>query len=847
MGPCSRSFRGEDQICGWSAVGGQSQSAYARGGLQEDDTPGGHSNPGGSSSGPAIAVSAGFAPLAIGTETAGSLISPASKAALYTIKPTIGLVSQHGIVPISSLCDSAGPMTKSVLDLANMMDLIVDQSKTSVPAGGYSSVLTTTWADLNVGVLDPAEWGTTDSWTKPDPGATRQMREAFDHAYTEIERQAKSFHKFVPLPTADKLNINGEPANKILFTGHFKENIESYLGNLESSQVRTLEELIEFNRDHADLELPPRYPLQDRLEKALTHNYTGEDLKAALAHARKVGRDDGIDKILREYNIDVIIGPAESPMSSIAAASGYPIASMPLGYLDFNGRPFGMAALASANQEAVLIKVQISPTPIPTNELIKPPPLPLGGSKRSCYSFPKEFQWGFAGAALQIEGAIKEGGRGPSIWEGRSGNQWVRPRGAGPPDIAAMNYYLYKQDIARLAAVGVQSYSFSISWTRIVPFGVAGSPINKEGIDHYSDVIDTILSHGMKPVVTLHHFDTPVQFLSNSSFLSFDHPEFVDGFVYYAQTVLRHYADRVGTWYTFNEPTMDVNIMGNYAATHKVLMAHAEVVHWYRDVLKGTGLWSMKFDLSDTGFALPLNPANSSDVAAAVRRNEFTTGYYASPLFLGQPVPQVMRDTIPDRLHDWSDEDLAYVNGTADFFAFDIYTASYHSEPAGGFAACAADKNHPNYPACTVPSNSRPAGSWEGNFHGNVDRIAVPPEHVRTILGYFDKTYPTRGGVTIAEYGLPPFRASEMSLKHQVSDVSQSLFYLPILREILKAINEDGVHVKGVYGWSYLDNWEWGQYDDRYGVQSYNQTTMERSYKRVLFDYAAFMQAHLEE
>ncbi|ATY58913.1 amidase family [Cordyceps militaris] len=351
-------FKGEDQICGWSAVGGQSQSAYARGGIQEDDTPGGHSSPGGSSSGPAIAVSAGLAPVSIGTETAASLISPASKAALYTIKPTVNLISQQGIVLISSLADSAGPMTKSVLDLANLMDILVDPAKTSIPDGGYKSVLTNTWADLKVGVLDPAKWGSSDSWTKPDAGATKQMSEAFDSAYALIQSQAKSFHKFVPLVLPDALSIDGELAHRKLFTGHFKKDFEAYLKSLDFSHIKSLEELVQYNRDHAERELPPRYPLQDRLEKALADKSTAEELEEALLLARKVARDEGIDKILREYDLDVIIGPAESPMPTIACASGYPIASLPLGYLDFNGRPFGMAAVASGHQEAVLIKVQ---------------------------------------------------------------------------------------------------------------------------------------------------------------------------------------------------------------------------------------------------------------------------------------------------------------------------------------------------------------------------------------------------------------------------------------------------------------------------------------------------------
>ncbi|KAI8231748.1 Beta-glucosidase 1A [Colletotrichum sp. SAR 10_86] len=367
-----------------------------------------------------------------------------------------------------------------------------------------------------------------------------------------------------------------------------------------------------------------------------------------------------------------------------------------------------------------------------------------------------------------------------------------------------MNYYLYNQDIARLAAVGVQSYSFSISWSRIVPFGKAGSPINKEAIDHYNDLIDTVISYGMKPVVTLYHFDTPATLQSNTSFFSYDHPDFIDSFIYYAQTVLVHYSDRVGTWYTFNEPTIEPSISGSWVTSRYVLEAHAKIVRWYRDVVKGDALWSMKFDLTDTGFALPLDPSNASDVAAAVRRNEFTVGYFARPLFLGENPPQSMIDTVGDKVPTYTDEELEFFNGTADFFAFDIYTATYHSEPEGGFAACAADPVHALYPQCTVPSRTR--GLWEANFQGNPDRIA-----------------------------------------HIQNDLAQSNFYVPILAEVLKAINLDGIHVKGLYGWSFLDNWEWGQYNDKYGVQGFNATTQERFYKRAIFDYAGFIQDHMEE
>ena len=129
----------------------------------------------GSSSGPAVGVSAGYAPISIGTETDGSLVLPANRAALYTLKPTIPIISREGIVPITSFCDSAGPMTKSVEDLAVLMDVLVDRSKTCVPAGGYISAVTATWEGLKIGTLDPEVWTFSEVVRQREPGAEEQM------------------------------------------------------------------------------------------------------------------------------------------------------------------------------------------------------------------------------------------------------------------------------------------------------------------------------------------------------------------------------------------------------------------------------------------------------------------------------------------------------------------------------------------------------------------------------------------------------------------------------------------------------------------------------------------------
>jgi amidase len=122
-----------------------------------------------------VGVSAGYAPLALGTETEGSLIVPASRQALYTIKSTPGIISTSGIVPIASFCDVAGPFAKSARDLAIMMDILVDSSKTAPPQGGYEAAVTGKWDGLLIGSLDPDVWTFPAIARKPEPAGEAQM------------------------------------------------------------------------------------------------------------------------------------------------------------------------------------------------------------------------------------------------------------------------------------------------------------------------------------------------------------------------------------------------------------------------------------------------------------------------------------------------------------------------------------------------------------------------------------------------------------------------------------------------------------------------------------------------
>jgi Glycosyl hydrolase family 1 len=222
--------------------------------------------------------------------------------------------------------------------------------------------------------------------------------------------------------------------------------------------------------------------------------------------------------------------------------------------------PYGNAAWTALWERAnppnftytSLYSTTVSPTPVPTSELILPPADYFGPT--DCYNFPKDFVFGVSGSAAQIEGAIADQGRSPTLME-------LLVQDARPKDyVTNENYYYYKQDIERLAAMGVKYYSFTIPWARVLPFTLAGTPVNQQAIDHYNDVIDYVLAKGMIPTATMIHFDSPLAFYGNLSTVSdrvrigyvngaYQNETFEDAFVNYGKIVLTHFADRVPVWF----------------------------------------------------------------------------------------------------------------------------------------------------------------------------------------------------------------------------------------------------------------------------------------------------------
>ena len=411
------------------------------------------------------------------------------------------------------------------------------------------------------------------------------------------------------------------------------------------------------------------------------------------------------------------------------------------------------------------------------------------------------------------------------------------------------NYYLYRQEIERLAAMGVKHYSFSVAWARILPFALPGTPVNQKGIDHYSDLIDFILEKGMIPAVTLLHFDTPLQFYGSNLSTAADPPDigyvngayqnktFPDAFVNYAKIVMTHYADRVPLWFTFNEPLL---YSYNGVSIDHVIKAHARVYHFYKEELKGTGKISIKFN---DNFGVPRDPNSEADVYMANHFNSFQLGTFCNPILLGIDYPDSYKQTISDYV-PLSAEDLAYIGHTADYLGIDPYTATVVAPPVpdsiDSILECASNTSDPFRPYCANQTLLNIYG-WSIGYRSQ-SYVYITPTYLREYLNYLWNTFHTP--ILITEFGFPVFaEANKTVLEDQLFDTPRSMYYTSYLAETLKSIWEDGVNVAGAFAWSFADNWEFGDYDAHFGIQTVNRTTQTRRYKKSFFDLVDFVNA----
>lgn len=469
--------------------------------------------------------------------------------------------------------------------------------------------------------------------------------------------------------------------------------------------------------------------------------------------------------------------------------------------------PYGSSAWSSSwaaaslkNYTAVgVYTTTVSPTPVPSSELVLPPAAPFPPPVD--YDFPDDFIFGVASSSYQVEGAVAMEGRTPSILDVLFENATAKAYDGEE------HYFLYKQDIERMAAIGTEYYSFSLSWTRILPFIFPGTPVNQQAVDHYDDVINTVLASGMKPIVTIMHWDTPYAFIRDSVVTHLDvgyhhggweNETFYDAYVDYGKLVLALYGDRVSHWVTFNEPMLYIT---NAKGVNNTIHAHAALWHWYHEELNGTG--SVGFKMMDN-FAVPLDPKNASHVEAARRYSDIWLGTMMNPLCAGIDYPDAYMNTVPG-VTSLTPEVLAKLNGTCDFIGLDPYTPTIVSPPPGGIDACAGNLSHPMHPICLTTGYVGTDG-WQLGYAGTGSASNIAPTYFREYFSYVWNTWKTP--IIIAEFGFTLSGEDALPLALQRQDGPRAVYYTSIMSEVLKSIWEDHVQIIGAIAWAMVDDWE---------------------------------------
>jgi len=342
-------FRSSQSISGWSARGGQTRNPYRL-----------SHNPCGSSSGSAVAVSANLAVAAIGTETDGSIVCPAAVNGVVGLKPTVGLVSREGIVPISFSQDTAGPMTRSVADAAALLTAMAgrDESDPATATMPGRAVYDYT-SRLNADALRGARIGVLYGDLMQKPG----IAPALQHAVAVL-RDAGATVVPVQLPTQGQW----QEAERIVLMHEFKAGLQRYFTTYQAP-VRSLEDVIAWNRSHAGKELAMFD--QDLMETAAAMGGLGSPAYIrARSDARRLAGPEGIDAVLREQKLDALVAPTTGtawpirPGSgddfpgesySAAAVAGYPSLTVPMAHVD--GLPLGLLFMGTAWSEPRLIEL----------------------------------------------------------------------------------------------------------------------------------------------------------------------------------------------------------------------------------------------------------------------------------------------------------------------------------------------------------------------------------------------------------------------------------------------------------------------------------------------------------
>lgn len=439
-------------------------------------------------------------------------------------------------------------------------------------------------------------------------------------------------------------------------------------------------------------------------------------------------------------------------------------------------------------------------------------------------AFPRDFLWGAATSAYQIEGSPLADGAGPSIWQ-RFAHTPGRIFGGDTGDIACDHYRRYRDDLALMCELGLNAYRFSVSWSRVMPHGRGA--VNAAGLDFYERLVDGLLGRGIEPMVTLYHWDLPAALDDRGGWLN---PDIADWFADYARALFHRLDDRVKLWATLNEPWVvadagylhGVHAPGHRSpfeaaiASHHLLRAHGAAVRAYR--AEGRHRIGLVVNLE------PKHAASQSaeDLAATARADAYMNRQYLDAIFLGG-YPAELRAVFGTAWPEWPQEDFTQIREPIDFLGINYYTRSVtrHDPAAWPLAAVAVRQKQATYTET----------GWEVYPQGLTDMLVWVKERYGNPL-----VFVTENGA--AFYDPPTVHG----------DVPSDPLRVEYLRSHLRAVHAArtaACNVQGYFAWSLLDNLEWSLgFSKRFGLVHVDFETQRRTPKASARFYSRVIATH---
>ncbi len=463
--------------------------------------------------------------------------------------------------------------------------------------------------------------------------------------------------------------------------------------------------------------------------------------------------------------------------------------------------------------------------------------------------FATDFLWGVATASYQIEGATREDGRGPSIWDAFS-NMPGRVFGGHNGDIACDHYHKWEEDLDLIQSIGVKAYRFSIAWPRIFPNG--RGEVNAVGLDFYDRLIDGLVARDIKVFPTLYHWDLPLALAGYGGWTDRDTAQ---AFAEYTSVVVRRLGDRIDALATFNEPWCSTYLghwIGKHAPGERNIDAALAAIH-VTNLAHGLGVQAARAERADIPMGTVLNaqsiyPASQSDQdkAAAERSFQFNNGVFFDPLFKGK-YPELVTEALGEKLKV-QEGDLQTIHQPLDWWGFNYYfpatvRAANSVDERGGLTGvgamgkfqtdqdeAAAFLNLQSVPSST--SNVRTDIGWE-----------IEPRGIRDLLlQVYDR------------YDLPPVYITENGACYNIEPDADGLVedqdrldYVSAHLNMLAETSDAGIPIKGYFAWSLMDNFEWAEgYRMRFGLVFVDYETQERTIKKSGDWYSCLAQYHSE-